>query len=280
MHTSRPLPRRNKTVRWTLHLRNLSNNRKDMLCIGTQENNIYVQEFNDLFLTTVDVLDMAVMKYADASVPLLQQQEYKHAKMHREGIIDRLGSAADIPLRYKVSAKAFKLLLLGLGPHIGRCIALGAEAAGAATSHAFDQGTFFNGDVPLSNLVLFHLFEEVEHGMLTMQALKKDTYFILRLLLLPLQIMLSAGFFLGAPVYKLLGDPAIIYRQPLVVIRDLVPFCGTFLPAFIVNLHTLLVLYLNPFSKPSYPALCKQHDHFKKRIEKRNIHRALTSHLA
>lgn len=62
-----------------------------------------------------------------------------------------------------------------------------------------------------SDLTLFHTFEEIEHGMVTVQTLRPKTNLFMRILVIPLLILVLLSFFIFPVLFLLLSKPIIIF---------------------------------------------------------------------
>ncbi len=98
-----------------------------------------VLEFNNVVLHITEVLDLGVMKYVQ-EIPLLVQQEYLHAKMHRQGKQQQEADTGySIPFIYRPFRALFHTLLLRMGQTTGMAVALQVETAGANAFYTMDR---------------------------------------------------------------------------------------------------------------------------------------------
>ncbi len=251
-----------RQVDWPLTLRKLQS-KGDKMCAGQSNHNVFAQEFNALFLATVHILDYAVMKYVH-DCRLLAKQEQAHARMHMEGIKAQPSGFN----RFTLLAKLFNILLLRLGQPFGLASTLAVETVAGPCFHTIGKSRFMKDWE--TDLTLFHMFEEVEHGPLTVQSLKKQSSFLMRLLTYFPMVGLTIVFFLLPPFLKLVSSPLLFFRQPSAFI-DLLYFYAAFLPAFFRANWLLLAYYLSPVAVEREEEITKAFDYFKQRVSQRGI---------
>jgi hypothetical protein len=157
---------------------------------------IFMAEFNRSFLFMTEIVDFGVMKYlGDARVvKLLWEQEKKHVDMHRAGLAASRKDG-DQMRRFALLYFISDMLMLRLGYHVGVCFASGMETASTTMFYTFGRLAAATDAGTLSDISLFHIFEECEHGPVTVQALKPRTSLPLRILLLPLMVVLPWAMF-------------------------------------------------------------------------------------
>lgn len=249
-------------VSWPLVLRKLPSKGETMLA-GHRGHNVFAEEFNDLFLTTVHILDHAVMKYV-RDCRILSKQEQAHARMHLEG----MRASAPKPKRHVVLAALFDLLLLRMGQRFGAACALAVETVAGPAFYSLGRSGVLNDWE--SDLTLFHMFEEVEHGPLTVQSLRKRSSLPFKLLAFVPMFLLTVIFFLLPPVLKLVGTPLLFLRRPLAIV-DLVTFYATFIPAFLMSNWMLIAYFLSPVAVERHQDVAAARDHFQERIARRGL---------
>lgn len=130
-------------------------------------------------------------------------------------------------------------------------------------------------DDGVSDLVLFHFFEETEHGALKAQVLQVRTTFLSRLLCVPVMIpriiLLFILFLLLPPLMKILSSPFLLLLKPIATITDGVNVYIAFVPVFCQVICYLFTYYLSSFATDPFPVMTKTFDYFKRRIEERGI---------
>jgi hypothetical protein len=112
-------------------------------------------------MVMTDVLDFGVMKYC-RNARLLAEQEYAHAKFHREAkkVLNKRGVK-----RFSALYRIFDFLFLRCGETFGAVLCLASETVSTQLFYGIiDQGLIQN---PVCPAVLFHFFEEVEHACVT-----------------------------------------------------------------------------------------------------------------
>ena len=130
--------------------------------------------------------------------------------MHREGS----ASLGPLPRLYIPLLKLAQAVLIRMGPVVGTVIALGVEVASADSFYAVDRMLTQLGDDSVSDLVLFHMLEEVEHGALTIQILQDRSTLGARLLALGPSMVLYFVMFLGTPLLAFLRHPLPLLQKP------------------------------------------------------------------
>ena len=216
-----------KTVDWELTLRQLTNDGAQMFEQKATNSsiNMFVHEFNFFFLCATEILDLGAMKYVD--VPLLVKQEYGHAKMHREGkksLGMQNGKISDCPVVYRPFIALFDLLILRMGKLCGTLICLGIESGSCHAFYAFDKVLLLLGEDGFTDLTLFHLAEEVEHGGLTCQDLIAKSPMWCRVLALPANCFLYIALVGLIPIFHVLRDPLNCFQNPTKTTFDLVKY--------------------------------------------------------
>jgi predicted metal-dependent hydrolase len=258
-------------VDFELKLRKLKQNGGDMLKPGNE--NSIANEFNKFLLYTVEFLDMAVMKYIDDDCPILHRQEAAHAKLHREGIAVE-NEAEKVPITIIVIRKVLETLMLRLGRPFGCACALGVEEV---ISEVFNYIDILSNNIPRmknfqSKLILFHIFEEIEHGPLTVQSLKKKTTLFMRLLaFLPLCVIYIL-LFISPPILAVLTSPFILLkRNPITTVLDIWQYYAVMVPVTLFSIFRLVSVYLSPWARPSQADHLRMQKHFQERVTQEGI---------
>jgi hypothetical protein len=263
---------RYKAVQWQLLHRQLRKNGGQML-VQKDNANMCVLEFNNFFLYITEVLDLGVMKYAQ-EIPLLVQQEYLHAKMHRQGKQQQEADTGySIPFIYRPFRALFHSLLLRMGQTCGTAVALQVETASANAFYTMDRILLAFGEDGFTDLTLFHFFEEAEHGALTTQTLLRKTPFLARLISLPLGWLLYFAVFCFMPILGLLRNPWDLARSPLKTITDIAVYCLAVLPVFAeAALRQVATVFAGSnLPTDSHSEMLKIGHHFNKRVNDRGI---------
>jgi hypothetical protein len=253
-----------RTVQSTLVLRKLKN--VDPLPDHNRTTNVFANEFSDLFLKLVDILDFAVMKYV-RDCPILVQQEHRHAAFHKKGQKKKV-QEGDSLTRFWLLTKIFDLVLLRSGPIIGAHLACAVETASTNVLY-YAAASPFISDYE-SDLVLFHSFEEVEHSGLTVQSLKKQTYFLVRLILLPLMLLIVFLFEYSPLITLTLSSPTLFITRPRTII-DMILFFGTASMGFLTGAWAVIAIWLSPFALESWHDQQMKYDFYQKRVQRRGI---------
>lgn len=180
----------------------------------------------------------------------------------------------DAGARFKLVRWGFDVLLLRLGAAVGTAGSLAVETlTGMGFYHASSLAHLVGAQDHENNLTLFHQFEEMEHGALTVQALKKRTSFLLHLLLLPVVMIVVSLFYFTPMITAILANP----RERLLVApkKTLVDFCQYTFVALIgwgTMMWLLVAYWLSPVAVEPYESHhAKYYEYFKKRVEARKI---------
>jgi len=244
------LSRKTESTSITLTLRKLHKSGAEMLGGGTVGSNVFADEYNDLFLAITEVLDFAVMRYVK-DCPILIEQEYGHAKMHHQGIKEAK-THDDHLKRFGPLKVLFRLLFLRLGPAVGSTLSCAIETLSSRTFHSMAVFPYACKGSE-TDLVLYHYFEEMEHGALTVQSLKRKSSIFLRLALFPVMCLLTLVFFVIGPIVtKLASDPLLFIRRPLAIFH-LPPFLLKFGYGNLVSWYEIIAVWISPWAKEDMP---------------------------
>jgi len=160
--------------------------------------------------------------------------------MHHEGMKELSG--VDLCSRWKPIVALFDFLVLRCGSVVGVALAGGVEAS----SRAFftSMRLPFVRDYP-SNLVLFHFFEEFEHGSVTVHILRGKTNVLMRALSIPPMCVLWVVFLMSPPLLHALAHPWVLVRPSTYL--QMVLYYLNFTPAVIDAWGCLVWHWLLPF---------------------------------
>jgi len=136
------------------------------------------------------ILDFSVMKYC-SEVKILAQQEYGHAELHNDAK-KKINKEGDQVRRYWFHFKLFDFLFLRCGKFIGIPLALSIETCFGLIILLVDKIPFMSGF--MTDLVLFHVYEEMEHSSVTVTNLRSKCSFISRILTFPIVFLLYSHF--------------------------------------------------------------------------------------
>eukprot|EP00931_Biecheleriopsis_adriatica_P093001 TRINITY_DN6674_c0_g1_i2.p1 TRINITY_DN6674_c0_g1~~TRINITY_DN6674_c0_g1_i2.p1 ORF type:complete len:276 (+),score=26.42 TRINITY_DN6674_c0_g1_i2:55-882(+) len=247
----------------TLCLRKLQSDSAGSLQ-GSTSHNIIAKEFSVLIDSISDVLDIAVMKYVGNSIPILSEQECQHAKMHREVQCEH-ASNGDNVYRWRWLNWIAQFFLLRCGAPLGISLCGHIEAC---------AWVWFG--VPLltpicgfaDNIYVFHGFEEIEHGALTVQCLGARSNLLIDWACFPLSVAFHFLLLLSAPVVVLLTKPG-KYLHPKTYL-DLSAYLCVFVPTFLLCVAAMIIqrLLRIPESTPLQRLL---HAYFEKMLEHRGV---------
>merc|ERR1712087_987072 len=114
---------------------------------------------------------------------MLTEQEHLHAKMHIQGekTANQQGNTAK---RWKLMASLIDFFLLRCGRSIGIACTGYVESVAAEVLYLTCQLPFVRWW--LNDLLLFHVFEEIEHSELTVQILGDKSSVLMRIATFPL----------------------------------------------------------------------------------------------
>jgi hypothetical protein len=219
----------------TLTLRKLKV-RGDSMKGGETNPNIFASEFNQLFIFVTATLDFGVMKWLDDKVPLLVEQEHGHAKMHNEAT-RKMHASRFVPLD-----KVFDVLTLRSGRAIGSCMCLGFETISSIFFYTITASPFMPDYA--CDIMLFHFYEEVEHGVVTVNSFRPRTRFATRMLCLPVLLILIVAFVLAPIVTLVAAKPGVLLSVHTYI--DLGVYLAVMLPGIVVGQAFLIAHYLPP----------------------------------
>jgi len=243
----------------TLYVREPQSN-TEMMLEGVSSN-IFYTEMNKMMLKIVPIVDFSVMKYVGQDVPLIHEQEYAHAKMHRAGCKEEI--KVDKMNRFDWLYWVMDLLYLRCGPLLGLTMCGLTESGSVA---GFYTTSLFQG--ALTNLLLFHAFEEAEHSTLTVQCIGGKVNIMHRLLAIPMALM-GAFMFWWSPIFFRIGrEPSILLKpktySDLITHCIMAVFCST---AFFL---AVIVFWVFGFNESTY-RYKSTYNKFKKMISEKNI---------
>ena len=227
----------------TLYLRHLQQSGADMLG-GCACRNMFVEELNLVSDLVLPKFDYCVMKALGSDIPLLSKQEHLHAKMHHQGRAERERLAHRLA-RWAWFAGIVDFFLLRCGRHVGSSLVGFVEATTGLW-------TYYMMILPgtkgfMSNEIAFHAFEELEHGPLTTQYLRKQVSPIMPLLLFPLGVAVYLIYFFAPPLMVLVTNPLHLVRLQTYV--DFVTYYSTFLPVFVLTMYACITYWVLPFAE-------------------------------
>jgi hypothetical protein len=160
-----------------------------------------------------------------------------------------------------------------MGQTFGMACALQVETASANAFYTMDRILLAFGVDSFTDLTLFHIFEEAEHGALTTQTLLRKTPFLARLLSLPIGWLLYFVLFCAMPIFGLLRNPRDLARNPLKAITDIAVYSLASVPMFAESaLRQLATVFLGSnLPMDSHSEMLKIGHHFNKRVNDRGI---------
>ncbi len=225
-------------------------------CHLDPSSNVFAAEFNLYFLSCSHIVDYAVMRYVGNSVSILKKQESRHAKMHLAEIkrSEEQGQVCRrlIPLQWYLDR-----LLLKSGRTIGLTLSLAIETAASISFYTLARLPFCRH---LSDLTLLHMWEEVEHGIVTAHHLRRQSHFLPRMLCFPIAVGIFAGLFLQPPLTLLLSSPWLLLRWR--TYPDAVSYYLSFGPAFFASLVFLCAHFLPPSRRGAVGETAAMHERF------------------
>lgn len=205
--------------------------------------NIFMTEFNDMFLALVHILDYAVMKYVGDDVKLLVEQEHQHAKMHlagqKEEEIIGHGFTRFAPLDF-----IFRRLFLRMGRTLGLTLSLGLETSSSAGFSVLFCMPFCGYGTQLTDVTVFHMYEEVEHGVVTVAQLRPQTNFIVRVICFPVTVALWVAFVSVPVITRTLPRPMTLLNPMTYV--DMAMYLLTMVPVVMAGIAFLIMHYVPP----------------------------------
>jgi hypothetical protein len=252
-----------KTVKQTLYIRNFEYEKLDST--GTK-GNVFANEFNLFFLAIVHILDYAVMKYV-SDCPFLVKQEHLHAKMHIKGHKNKKAEGDELK-RFWPFGKLFDILLLRLGKSIGISVTCAIESTSAHLFYYASSSPFLKDWE--SDVTLIHFLEEIEHGLLTVQSIKKHTHFLVRLILYPFLFPLWAIICVYPIISAFIAQPSIILR-PWSTLPQLIQYIGVMGFACLAVEWAMFSLWLVPFTVDDFNEHKKKYTYYEARLNERKI---------
>jgi len=184
----------------TLYLRKLKETGAELTARDEEHENPWRKVEDTFALHFSDLVDYAVMKYVGKDVPLIVEQEYRHATMHHSAKTE-IKDEEEVK-RAKDSSNLINFLrkfLLRRGDRLGTLWCGAIEAANM-------YGLFLNCLVNNGrmNIVKFHLFEEAEHASVTVNNLKRKTTSLERFLFFPQHVGMTMMMTLGVfgPIFE------------------------------------------------------------------------------
>jgi len=185
--------------------------------------------------------------------------------LHIAAMKQRKGEG-DPAVRWKWFTWLADLLLLRCGRTLGVSLALHIEAAAWAWFYYTVSLPFVSGSLP--NLFVFHGMEEVEHGALTVQQLRKQTSIFLSLLTFPIVVVVHVVLLLSPPVSALILRPGLLLNPRIYV--DLFNYYMAFGVGFLMSTYGQIMYCLLPLQE-SQTMYTKMHKYFLEEIKARGI---------
>jgi len=218
--------------------------------------NSFAAEFNLLFLSCAHIVDYAVMRYVGNNLSILRQQESRHAKMHLAEI--KLSEERGQPFRRFIPFQWFlDRLLLKSGRTIGLTLSLAIETAASIGFYTLARLPFCRH---FSDLALLHMWEELEHGIVTAHHLRRQSHFLPRIACFPTAVGLFAGLFLSPPLTLFLSSPWLLLRWR--TYPDAVSYYLSFGPAFFASVVFLCAHFLPPSRRGAVGETAAMHEVF------------------
>ena len=253
------LNRSKKSRKVTLYLRQF-----DDLDNGSQKwhspksSNIFAQELCDEYHVVSVPLDCAVMFYAN-EIEFLKKQEDLHAKLHTTIMKDD-----PVVLKYRFWKKALKVVLLKTPEWLSVNILGNVETSfgNGMWIAEFAMGEFW------SDLLVFHWFEESEHGVITCSNFKQRYNVLIRIVLAPRGLLCLTVLWVLPIFMRIYYHPSIIFS--LKTYLQLIVYLGAISLGITCNVAECFLFWILPFehSKEYYTYV---RNSFEKQIKKRNI---------
>jgi len=228
-------------------------------------NNPFAAEFIVMFEYTAIIVDYAVMKYVGEDVRILTKQETKHALLHLAAIKQHKAKGEQAT-RWRWFVWLADFSFLRLGRAFGTSITLHIEASAWGWMYIPMALPFLKGS--LSNLFVFHGMEEAEHGALTVQSLRKQTYPLVSLLTFPVVIVLHLMFLFLPPLVAIITRPSLLLLPRSYL--DFVSYLLAFIPAFIGSTYGQIAYCLFPF-RQNETFYNKMYDDYQAELKERKI---------
>lgn len=231
---------------------------------GSTGQNIIAKEFGVLIDVISDVLDIAVMRYVGNGIPILSEQECQHAKLHREVQREHAGNGDNV-YRWRWLTWIAQFFLLRCGAPLGLSLCGHIEAC-AWVWFGLPLLTPVSGFA--DNIYVFHGFEEVEHGALTVQYLGANSNILVDWASFPLSVAFHFFLLLSAPVVVLLTSPG-KYLLPKTYL-DLSAYLCVFVPTFLLCVVAMIIHWL--LRIPESVSLQRLfHAHLENMLEERRV---------
>jgi hypothetical protein len=232
---------------------------------GKEHKNPFTAEFVVLFEYISNILDYAVMKYVADDVRILSKQEGKHAVLHIAAMKQRK-SDGEPATRWKWLLFLSDLLMLRCGRALGVVLVTHIEAAAWAWFFIPLYLPCVNAGLP--NLFVFHGMEEVEHGALTVQSLRKQTNPVFSLITFPIVVIVHFVLLLCPPIATIILHPQLLLKPKSYL--DLLNYYIAFGISFVTTFIAQIVYCVLPFHE-SQTLYNIMHQVFHKEIKVRGI---------
>jgi len=243
----------------TLYIRSIPNKEEEYPSwYEYHSNNVFAQELCDEYLIISVALDTGVMIHAK-DVEFLKEQEDQHAVIH-----NRYMEGHPAKFRYDWLKKLIRFLLLKTPNWFSYNVLGNIEVS---FGDAMWVSQFVLGDF-WSNILLFHWYEESEHGVITTGYFKKKYNAFIRLILSPIAVVVLALLWLLPVVMKILSSPLILLRVKTYL--DLVEYLIAVALAVFVHVGDCVFFWILPFEH----SLWHYHtvrDSFEKQVKERKI---------
>jgi len=196
--------------RRTLKLRKVKNVTGEFLASGLTSSNPFLREEGLRFHVLADKIDYSVMKLIQADVPILAAQEHQHAKFHHMACKNTDGTDF-ITLRWV--AKVHDVLFLRTPKWMMAGFCFMFESMSTLAAYAFAVLPWNKSS--LTNLQIFHWFEEVEHATVTCHYLRELCPFYVRfacMFLFGMLMEVALVIPLTMPLYAVYCNPKIVFK--------------------------------------------------------------------
>jgi len=202
------MPRKPNTR--TLKMRKVKNATGEFLSAGMSNTNPFLREEAIRFFVFGDKIDYSVMKLLQNDVPLLAAQEHQHAKFHHLGCKE-LEESDFISVRWVSKVFDFLFLRTPKWMMAGFCFVIESMSP----LQAYVAAVLPWNQAGISNLGVFHSFEEVEHATVTCHYLRELCPFYVRLIcafLFGIFMQLAMVIPLTMPFFAAYTNPRIILK--------------------------------------------------------------------
>lgn len=223
-----------KPATYTLKMKKLKNLSGEFLQAGATWDNAIGKEHNFLAVNMADIIDYSVMKLVSDDVQILSDQEHQHAKLHH--MQEKVSQSFSVP-EMKWVRYFFDKLFLRLPRALRAAVTLFIESISPLASWLLLVNPVSKG--MLDNLMVFHMFEEIEHAPVTCHHLKEECPFFLRVIGLLLFAFASEAIMFVGEFAKI---PLAIYHQPSLIFRP--KFWLIDIPVFYINLSVQIYLFM------------------------------------